>query len=131
MRERDSDQVPDPVPSAAAMGATLSDTQIKRLKIAIAIMSLMMIVGMVTLIARVIYLASGRPEQARMVGTAPQTLPDMVVDAKLLLPAGTSLKSTQLSGNRLVAHYAGGQREGVMILDLATGKLLSHVRIGD
>jgi hypothetical protein len=127
---------PDSEPTVPA-GVVLTDTQIKRLKIAIAIMSALMIVGIITLIVRVIYLASGRSEQAGRAEPAGSALTSTAVggalmaEIKLALPAGASLKATSLSGNRLVAHYASPKGEGVVIVDLSSGKVMSHVRIGE
>jgi hypothetical protein len=115
-------------------GAILSDDQIKRLKVAITVMSALLVIGIITLIARVVYLASGRSEQApstAMVAApanAPQVAP-LLADVKLALPAGATLKSTSLQGQRLLAHYSGPRGDGLIILDLTNGKTVSHVRV--
>jgi Family of unknown function (DUF6476) len=122
---RDESAANDAVP----IGRPMSDAQIKRLKIAIAVMTALLIVGIVTLIARVIYLASSRPEQA---GTAlPAVSGQWLAEIRLKLPAGATLKTSTLQGNRLLAQYGGPSGDGILILDLATGKPVSHVRIGD
>ncbi len=127
---------PDNQPNVPA-GVILNDMQIKRLKIAIALMSALMIVGIIALIARVIYLASARPEQAGRSDQVGAALPSMagggalMAEVKLALPVGAGLKATSLAGNRLVAHYASPKGEGVIILDLSSGRVLSHVRVGE
>jgi hypothetical protein len=111
-----------------AAGAILSDDQIRRLKTAIIIMSALLVIGVVTLIARVVYLASGRSEQAATTVVANAGL-SYQADIKLPLPPGASLKGTTLQGGRLLAHYTSASGDGVLIVDLATGKVVSHVRV--
>jgi hypothetical protein len=107
---------------AEAGGAILSDDQIRKLRLGVIVMSIALVAGVATLIGRVIYLANRSGEQA-----APRGM--LAADPRLVLPAGASLKSTALSGDRLTAHYTSPKGEGVIILDLVTGKTLSHVRI--
>jgi hypothetical protein len=107
--------------------ALLSDTQIKHLRTSIIVMSVLLVIGVITLIARVIYLVSGRSEQAATTTMANTSAPVMA-DIKLQLPPGASLKTSSLQGTRLLAHYSGPAGDGLLILDLSTGKTLSHVR---
>ena len=104
-----------------AQGAILSDDQIRKLRLVVIAMSVALIAGVATLIGRVIYLANRGSEQA------PRGA--LVSEPRLTLPAGATLKSSALWGDRLSAHYTSPKGEGLMILDLATGKVLSHVRI--
>ncbi len=103
-------------------GAILSDDQIRKLRIVVIIMSIALVAGVATLIGRVIYLANRGNEQA-----APRGM--LAAEPRLVLPAGASLKSTSVSGDRLSAHYTSPRGEGLIILDLVSGKTLSHVRI--
>jgi hypothetical protein len=57
-----------------------------------------------------------------------------VPEARLPLPAGAAVRGVSLSGDRLLVQYeashAGtGGGGGVVILDLATGKVLSRVEL--
>jgi hypothetical protein len=111
--------------AAPPPGALLSDDQIKRLKVVVIVMTVLLIAGIALLIGRVIYLASGgRDASAQAATGAP-----LVAETTLLLPEGASLKSSTLTGNRVLAHYSGPRGEGLLVLDLTTGRTLSHVRI--
>ena len=103
-------------------GAILSDDQIRKLRIVVIVMSIALVAGVATLIGRIIYLANRGHEQAPPRGM-------LAAEPRLVLPAGASLKSTTLSGDRLSAHYLGPKGEGLIIFDLVSGKILSHVRI--
>jgi hypothetical protein len=110
-------------PQAAAddrpVGALLTDAQVARLRWVVIVMTVMLILGIITVIGRIAYLASG----------ARDTPSGLVADARLALPEGASLKSATVTGSRLTAHYAGPRGEGILILDLSTGRTLSHVRV--
>jgi hypothetical protein len=108
--------------NAEVEGAILSDDQIRKLRIGVIVMSIALVAGVAMLIGRVIYLANRGNEQG-----VPRGM--LAADPRLMLPAGASLKSTALSGDRLSAHYTSPKGDGVIILDLVTGKTLSHVRI--
>jgi hypothetical protein len=108
-------------------GAILSDDQIRKLRIAVIIMSIALVAGVATLIGRVIYLANRGSEQ----GTPRATVSSsgaIAQDVRATLPTGAALKSTSLTGDRILAHYTGPKGEGLLVLDLVTGKTLSHVR---
>jgi hypothetical protein len=55
--------------------------------------------------------------------------PPLAADVKLSLPQGSAIKSATLSGTRLVVHHDGPAGTGIVILDLATGQIVSRVTI--
>ena len=112
-------------PPVATLGAVLSDAQIARLRRIVIVMTTVLVAGIALLIGRVIYLASNRGEAA----VALTAMPTLAPDAVLFVPAGASLKSTTISGNRLTAHYSSPTGEGLVILDLGSGRQLSHIRV--
>ena len=108
-------------------GAILSDQQIARLKSAVVVMTAALVIGVITLIGRIICLASNRGETATMAATAPAA--DLKPEAALALPSGHDVKSIAMSGNRLLVHHVGPTGDGVIILDLATGAIVSRVTV--
>lgn len=48
---------------------------------------------------------------------------------QLTLPPGNSVKAASLHGQRLVVHHDGPAGAGITILDLATGEVVSQVKI--
>lgn len=107
-------------------GAILSDQQIARLKVAIIVMTAMLVIGVITLIGRVIYLASNRSEVAT---TAPAVGSTLKPEAAVALPPGHDVKSIGMSGNRLIVHHVGPAGDGVVILDLTTGQVASRIAV--
>jgi hypothetical protein len=103
-------------------GAILSDDQIRKLRMVVIAMSLLLVAGVATVIGRVLYLANRGQEQAMPRGM-------LSPEARLVLPAGATLKSATLSGDRLAAQYTSPKGDGLIIMDLVTGKMVSHVRI--
>jgi Family of unknown function (DUF6476) len=114
-------------PSGPGTGALLNDAQVKRLKVAITVMTALLAIGIVTLIGRVIYLAQNKSDASRSLSIAqPLTL---TPEARLALPRLTQVKTISVSGTWLIVHHVGPTGDGVSILDLATGKTLSQVKI--
>lgn len=120
-----NDQAAPPV--APAAGALLTDAQVKRLKVAIAVMTAVLVIGIVTLIGRVIYLAQNKAEPPRSPALAAPV--SLTAEARLALPRLAQVKTISVSGTWLIVHHVSPTGDGVSILDLASGKALSHIRI--
>lgn len=99
--------------------------QVKALKLAIAIMGLMIVAALLAIVGRVIYLASVKKPAAEPTPTIAELVPEHV----LALPPGSTVKSLSLQGNRLLVHYETSAGHGAAVLDLTTGKSLSKVTI--
>jgi len=95
-------------------------SQLRKLKIAVVVMGVILILGFAGLIWRIVYLIN----KDRPVAGAAATL---VRDARLPLPSGAAVKSMALSGNRLAVHYDGPAGAGIAILDLVTGQPVSQI----
>ena len=123
--------MPSKVPPTAAPSFSANDNgplssgQVKALKWAVGIMSLMIVGALLVIIGRVIYLSSAKKPAlppASSIGTlAPQH--------QLALPAGSTVETMSMQGNRLLIHYKTPTNHGVAVLDLTTGKTLSKVII--
>lgn len=108
----------------APAGAILSDQQIARLKVAVIVMTAVLVIGVITLIGRIIYLASNRTDAATV---APASGSILKPEAAVALPPGHDVKSIGMSGNRLIVHHVGPTGDGVAILDLTTGQVVSRI----
>jgi Family of unknown function (DUF6476) len=117
---------PPDIPPLAQSGEPFSEAQIRMLRLAVIGMGVLMIVGIVALIGRIAYLA--RANSAASTATMPSSQ-RLVAEARAILPKGATLKTTALSGDRLVVSYADATGDGVLIVDLTTGHAVSHVRI--
>lgn len=91
------------------------------MKYAVIGMGIILILGFLTIIARIVYLTS------RMDASA--TLP--AGDISLPLPAGAEVLTMSLSGNRLAVHTreaATGERQ-IVVIDLASGLIVNRVQL--
>ena len=95
----------------------------RMLKVAIVAMGVMVVAGLLTVIGRIVYLASQDGQQASTASGA------IAPAARLGLPEGASVRSVALSGDRLAVHYDAPGGSGIAILDLASGRALSRVDI--
>jgi hypothetical protein len=105
-------------------GPTAAELRLQRnLKIVVIGLAVLMLAGLVAIVGRVIYLASGSPAQP--VAPVAATVPEQ----KLGLPAGARVRAVSLSGNRLAVHYETGSAEGIAVLDLKTGATITTIAI--
>jgi len=113
-------------PAAAKDGGTepFTPRQLRILKIAVTVMSIILVVGFGAVIGRIAYLV------AKGGMAPPSSAPALVKDARLALPPGAAVRSIALAGDRLAVHYDAPAGAGVAILDLATGAPVSHVELG-
>ncbi len=101
----------------------MSEPQLRFLKYSVITMGVMLFVGFLIIIGRIIYLianAPPTPPPEAAVGT-------LVRDARLPLPAGAAVRHVSLSGNRLAVHYDTPAESAIVVLDLATGAVVSKV----
>ena len=124
-REIEPDTNADAAPSA---GALLSDDQIRWLRRAVVGMTAILVAGVAVLIGRVIYLARPGGTQATSASMAVQ--PALLPEVRMVLPMGAVVKGISATGSRLaITHAMPGGGEEISVLDLATGKVVSHVLI--
>ena len=123
--------MPSKIPPNAAPSYSANDNgplttgQVKALKWAIGIMSLMIVGALLAIFARVIYLSSIKKPTA----VPASSIATLAPQHKLALPAGSVVKSLSLEGDRLLVHYETSTGHGAAVLDLTTGKSLSKVTI--
>lgn len=120
---RDDPGGPAEEPDAKMTGIVLGERQIRMLRIAVIAMGVILVLGFITVIARIVYLVNRSSETATAVSTPVQQA------ARLALPAGASVRNMSLTGHRLAVHYEGPAGSGIVILDLQTGKLVSRIEI--
>ena len=114
--------------SPAGDGGPLSPGAVRWLKIAIVVMTIMIVLGILGVVARMFYLASTRPPQAaRAAGSA--VMGGIVPEAKVQLPPGAVIRSTVLDGGRMALTFDAPTGSGIVILDIASGRVLSRWRI--
>jgi hypothetical protein len=106
---------------------------IRLLRRAVLAMGVLLVAGFGLLVARVVYLALRSPvpaAQPALVTAAPfQAAQPIAAEMRLALPPGAKVRSQSISGNRLSVHYETASGEGIIILDLESGRPASHVRL--
>jgi hypothetical protein len=107
---------------------------IKALRFAVIGMGGVLAIGLLAVFGRIVYLTT-RPPTAIAVTPAGAVAPIGTVsaaianDIALALPAGAKVRSQSLAGNRLSVHYEAPAGDGIIILDLETGRPVSQVRL--
>lgn len=95
----------------------------RNLKFVVAGLAVLLFAGLLAVAWRVIYLASSKQAQP--------PAPTLAIRAEqsLELPGGAQVRSISLSGDRLAVHYSVGEREGIAVLDLQSGRQITNVGI--
>jgi len=117
------DAKPTPDLATAAPTSTpgeLSPGQVRALKWAIIAMGIMIVVGLLAIVFRIVYLASGRGQQAA-VTAGPGA------DARVPLPAGAAIRAIALDSGRLAIHHESAGGPGITIVDIGSGKVVSRI----
>ena len=101
--------------------------QVRTLKIAVIVMGILLVGGFAFVLAAIVYQAS-HPKQDVAV-----SLPAVNMSAgpaiELPVGRGAGLSSMSLDGNRLALHLNGGEGPEIVVVDLATGKIVARVKL--
>jgi hypothetical protein len=110
-------------PTHEPSSGPLSPGQVRALKIIVVVMGVLILLGLFTVFGRIIYLASkpGRQVQAASQG--------LKAEQRLALPPGAEVRQTSISGDRLAVHYEAPSGAAVVVLDLASGQVLSRIEL--
>jgi hypothetical protein len=102
-------------------GSQLSDPQVRALRVAVMVMSTLLVIGFIALLGRIIYLVA-RPA-AQNAGQA------SVPDVRATLPAGAHIRNIALQGDRLAIHYETPAGSGIAVVELSSGRTLSRIQL--
>lgn len=118
----------EPQPDAATQG-TLGPGGVRALKIAIAAMGVMIALGLIAVLGRIFVLAAG-PSGPGVAATSANGRRAAITPAlRAELPAGASVRTMALGGDRLALHYDAPSGGGVLIVDVATGAVISRIEL--
>ena len=104
----------------------LSSGQVKALKIAIAVMGIMIIAALLAIVGRVIYLSTNKPAPGTPQAVTAVT-PAFAPEHAFSLPPGAKVVRMSLEGNRLLVHYDLVGLPHASIYDLANGRRLCGI----
>jgi len=114
-------------PAAGADGgAMLAAGGVRALKIAIAVMTVLIAAGLAAIAWRLVALA-GKPAGHALPSAGATGGHAIVPQVRAELPAGAVVRTMALGADRLALHYDAPAGAGVLIVDLASGAVLSRV----
>jgi hypothetical protein len=116
--------VPTPSQAEAAASGPLNPGQVRALKIAVVVMGVLIVLGLFTVFARIIYLASRPSPQVQAVSQTPGR-----ATQRLALPPGAVVRQSSISGDRLAVQYEAPSGAAIVILDLARGQVVSRIEL--
>lgn len=115
-----------PIRSANDNGP-LSPGQVRALKIAIVVMGIMILVALVAIVWRLLTLKP-KPQSSAAATTIEQVA--FAPEHRISLPQGAAVKSSSIQANLLSVHYTSPAGDGIIVLDLVSGKILTRILIG-
>jgi hypothetical protein len=107
-------------PETDESGATMSPQQVRILKIAIAIMSVLLVVGFILLLVG-IYYQSTRSPSADPRAAIQRQLDAPVPLVNLPMKPGMQVNNVLVDQGRLIVHMRGQGGDEIVIIDLASG----------
>ena len=118
----------EPESSSTVPGTVFTPRQVRILKIAVIVMGVLLVGGFAFVLAAIVYQAS-RPAQDASVAGAQAVQRQGGLSIDLPVPAGAAVSAMSLDGDRLAVHLAGPAGPEIAIIDLASGKVVAHVRL--
>ena len=109
------------MPETPSSSDPFTPATLRGLKIAVAVMGLILVFGFVGLVFAIAY----KSTQLGKSGEA--MLPAL---SRVALPAGAHLEGSDLDGGRIALRYKSADGEGVVVVDLATGRVLTTIETG-
>lgn len=120
--------VSEPETNSTLPGTVFTPRQVRILKVAVIVMGVLLVGGFAFVLAAIVYQASRPAQDAGATGA--QVVPGQgAVTIDLPVPAGAAVTAMSLDGSRLAVHLNGPAGPEIAIVDLATGKVVAHVRL--
>jgi hypothetical protein len=105
----------------------LGPAGVRILKIAVVVMGLVILAGLATVVARIVYLAKQPARQT--VAAQGQPAPSPGRSGELRLPAGAVVRHLSLSGDRLAVHFDSPAGSAIAVIDAASGAEVSRIEL--
>ena len=115
-------------PTADAPAPMFTDTQLRRLKVAVIVMGLILVLGFLLVIGRIIYLVNRMDPPTDVTRQdSRRSLRAPASDLSLALPAGALVRNVSISGDRLAVHYEAPAGGGIVLLDAGSGQVIRRI----
>lgn len=114
--------------SELPLGSTMTPSQVKKLKIAIAIMSVMLVAGFILLIAG-IYMQTQKMAQKADDSETAAAAPGILGTIDIPAESGATLERVLVDRGTLILHLRQSSGDEVAIIDLETGREVQRFRL--
>ncbi len=108
-------------------GTVFSGRQVRILKIAVIVMGILLVGGFAFVLAAIVYQASHAKQD--VVISLPAANMGAAPIIELPVGQGAGLTAMSLDGNRLALHLNGGEGPEIVVVDLASGKIVARVKL--
>ena len=110
-------------------GSVFSPRQVRLLKIAVIVMGILLVGGFAFVMAAIVYQAShlGQGKARKATAPAPDAVPGP--EMSLAIPPGSTVTSLSLDGDRLALYLNSSVEPEIVVIDIATGKVISRVKL--
>ena len=110
-------------------GTVFTPRQVRILKIAVIVMGVLLVGGFAFVMAAIVYQAShlGQGKASKVTAPAPAAVPGP--EMSLAIPPGATVTSLSLDGDRLALYLNSSVEPEIVVIDIATGKVISRVRL--
>ena len=113
--------------NAPLPGSVFAPRQVRLLKIAVIVMGVLLVGGFAFVLAAIVYQASHLKQAGVEQGTSPDPAPAPGFD--LPVGADATLAAMSLDGDRLALHITSAAGPEIVVIDLASGKVVARVRL--
>ena len=123
--KNESDNTPLP-------GTVFSPRGVRILKIVVIAMGVLLVGGFIFVIGVIAYQASNLGQGKDSASGKPATASANVhprSEAELAIPAGATVSSMALDGDRLALHLTSSAGQEIAVIDLTSGKVISRIRL--
>ncbi len=112
----------------AVTGTVFTPRQVRILKIAVIVMGILLVGGFAFVLAAIVYQAS-RPAQDRTAASATLLPGQGMLDMDVPIPREATVSGLTLDGNRLAVQIGGALAPEIIVVDLASGKIVARLRL--
>lgn len=110
------------------IGSTMTPSQVRKLKIAIAIMSVMLVAGFILLLVG-IYLQTQKMSGGRETAAPRIAETGASGETSIAVAEGTELRQVLVERGQLILHLRSGQGDEIAVIDASSGEELRRLKL--
>ncbi len=113
-------------------GPVFTPRQVRKLKIAVIAMGVLLVGGFTFVMGAIVYQAGKLGDKKAADASEPTSAlnPAMAVEGAFVLPEGAEIVAMDLDGDRLALHVKGPDGPAIVVIDTASGAVISRVGLG-